>query len=334
MKKWFSLLLVLSLVVVLAACGTKKEEAAPSGANYPEKPVRIVAPSGAGGGWDTTARMASKVLGETGLVSVGLPVENIEGGSGRVFLEGYMKDNVGDPYTIFVNSPPLVMNALTGFKYSYKDVTPIAQLISEYATYAVAADSKYQTLEQVLEAIKADPSSVKVAGGSSPGSMDHLAFLIAAKQAGVDVTKITYVPFQGGGEALTALLGGNVDIVSTGLSETLGQVEAGAVKLLVVTGPKRLEGQLADVPTLKDAGIDASFEIWRGFFGAKDMPEDARKFWEAKFAEMVETPEWKQVLENQKWTSSYRNSEEFTQFLAEQTEQIEGLLQELGLINK
>lgn len=343
MKKFLMILMILVLTLSVVACGSKEStapakneggEQTSTPAAYPEKPVRIVAPSGAGGGWDTTARLTAKVLGETGLVTVGLPVENIEGGSGRVFIEGYMKDNIGDPYTIFVNSPPLILNSLNGFQYSYKDVTPISQLISEFATYAVAADSKYQSLDDVAKAIQADPSSVKIAGGSSPGGMDHLAFMLFAKEAGVDIKKINYVPFQGGGEAITALLGGNVDVVSTGVSETLGQVEAGKVKLLAITGPNRLEGALADVPTVKEAGFNVSFEIWRGFFGPKNMPEEAKKFWETKLAEMVKTPEWKDVLTKQKWVSAYRNSDEFTSFLDEQTELIKGLLDELGILEK
>lgn len=348
MKKYVSIVLALFMSISLAACGQNsgsgessqgssagqagQQPAAADNPNYPDKPVRIVAPSGAGGGWDTTARLTAKVLGETSLVKVGLPVENIEGGSGKVFLESYMKNNVGDPYTIFVNSPPIIVNSLQGFKYSYKDVTPLAGLITEYAGYVVNADSPYKTLDDVIQALKKDPSSVKVAGGSAPGGMDHLSFMITAKKAGIDITKINYVPFQGGGEALTSLLGKNVDLVSTGLSETLGQLEAGKVRILAVTGPARLDGVLKDIPTVKEQGYDATFEIWRGMFGPKDMPEYAKKYWEDRFAQMVDTPEWRKLLEQQKWTGAYRNSDEFEVFLEEQTQMIGGLLKELGIV--
>ncbi|WP_126429050.1 tripartite tricarboxylate transporter substrate binding protein [Brevibacillus marinus] len=348
MKKYVSLILTLCISLALAACGQSgssgentqtagggqaaPQQTAEENPNYPDKPVRIVAPTGAGGGWDTTARLTAKALGETGLVTVGLPVENIEGGSGKVFLESFMKNNVGDPYTIFVNSPPIIVNSLQGFKYSYKDVTPIAGLITEYAGFVVKADSPYQTLDDVIQALKKDPSSVKLAGGSAPGGMDHLSFMLTAKQAGIDITKINYVPFQGGGEALTALLGNNVDLVSTGLSEALGQMEAGKVRILATTGPNRLDGVLKDIPTVKELGYDATFEIWRGMFGAKDMPEYARKYWEDRFAKLVETPQWKEILEQQKWISAYRNSADFEAFLDEQTQIIGGLLKDLGII--
>lgn len=329
--------LVMATVVLTAACGNQPASSQPTGqsnSTYPDKAVKIVAPSGAGGGWDTTARMASKVLGETKIVTVGLPVENIEGGSGKVFLEKFMKDNVGDSQTIFVNSPPMILNTSQGFKYSYKDVTPIAQVINEFAAFAVTTDSKYKTLQDVMDALKKDPASVKVSGGSTPGGMDHLAFMAAAKKAGVDITKINYVPFQGGGQAMTALLGKNVDLVSTGVSETLGQFEAGKVRLLATTGPQRLDGNLKDVPTVKEAGYDATFEIWRGFFGAKNMPADAKKYWEDAFAKMVKTPEWQEVLKKNKWTDAYRNSTDFTKFLEDQTKLLDGLMSDLGLAKK
>lgn len=333
MKKKTGLIALIGLMLILlvTACGQQptKQTQANEGADYPNKPVKIVAPSGTGGGWDTTARLMSKVMGETKLITVGLPVENVEGGSGKVFLEGFLKNNVGDPYTIFVNSPPMLINTAQGFKYSYKDVTPIAGIISEYDSFVVPVNSKYKTLKEVMDALKQNPASVKIGGGSAPGGMDHLAFMAAAKKAGIEITKINYVPFQGGGQVMTALLGNNIDLASTGISEIQGQMQAGKVRMLAVTASQRIEG--LDVPTVKEAGYDATFDIWRGFFGAKDMPAYAKKYWEDNLAKMVKTPEWQQVVKNQKWTSSYRNSEEFTKFLGDQTQVIANLMKELGL---
>ncbi len=302
-------------------------------AEYPSKNFECIAPAGPGGGWDTTMRMAAKVLTEKGIIKKAMPVVNKPGGGGGVALT-YMQRKKGDPYTLIVYSPPLILINLTGqSKLSYKDVTPISMLINDFGAFAVPKDSKYTTINEVFEAIKKDPKSVKVGGASSMGSMDHLQFLVAAKAAGVENLKdIQYIAFQGG-EALASLMGAHIDLLSTGMAELVGAKESGDVKVLALTAPKRIPtGPLSDVPTLYDQGIQAEYVNWRGIFGAPEMPEAERKFMEDALKQMTETSEWKEICARNGWVESYMNAEDFGKFLDKVNEENKTVLQEIGML--
>lgn len=322
-----ALALVLGLSLVTVGCTG-------SGSNkFPEKAIEFIAPSGPGGGWDTTARTAAKVLNDEKIVTQPITVQNKPGGGGAVGL-AYLVEKKGTAYTVNVYSPPLLLIALNGqSQFSYKDTTPLAMIMKDYDVFAVNADSKYKTVKELMDAAKADSKSVKVGGGSAPGSMDHLAFIKAAKAAGVDVKSLPYVSFQGGGEAMTALLGGHIDVISTGIGETLEQVRAGKVRLLAVTAPERVD-VIKDVPTLKESGIDAEFTIWRGLFGPPDMPAEAKKYFEDAFAKMLGTQAWKDAAAKYGWMIEYKNSADFNEFLDNQNKEMESLLNELGLLKK
>ena len=151
---------------------------------------------------------------------------------------------------------------------------------SDYGVIAVAKDSPIKSLSELFDKIKADPSSVAFAGGSAVGGWDHLKVLIAAKAAGIsDVTKIKYVAFDGGGEAVTQLLGGHVQAFTGDLSEAKGFVDSGDIKILAVLAPDRLPGDFANFPTAKEQGIDAVGANWRGFYAPGKMSDDAYNFW-------------------------------------------------------
>jgi putative tricarboxylic transport membrane protein len=348
MKRWtktMALCLSVLLVVVLAACGKgnsadtsanagadKKESA--SSSSYPEKPITVVAPSGAGGGWDKTARSITKVLSETKLVPQTLLVENKPGGGGAVFMAEYATKSKKDQYRLFVSSPPILINNLKkegNSPFGYKDATPLAQLTRDYGTIVVKNDSPYKDLKSVIEAIKKDPTKITIAGGSAPGSMDHLVAILPAFKSGIDVNKLKYVSYDGGGEAMAALLGGNADMIGTDASSVGEYVKAGKVRVLGIAAADRLQGELKDVPTFKEQGIDAQFTIWRGIFGPKEMSEDAKKFWEDKLKALNENEQWKKELQANGWESEYKNSADFTAFLGEQEKQIKEMLTALNM---
>jgi len=246
--------LVLTVCLIMAFAGMTLAS------DYPSGPITMIAPSGAGGGWDTTIRSVAKVLEDQDLVDVPLPVVNKSGAGGGIALS-YLQDKEGEAKNIVVYSPPLLLINLTGqTPYSYKDLTPIAKLIEDYGIFAVADDSKYENIDQVMEQLKEDPGSITIAGASSPGSMDHIQFLIAAKAAGVtNLDKINYISFQEG-EGIANVLGGHIDMISTGLAEVVGLLESGDVRGLAVTSKERIEtSPLNKVPTLKEEGIDATF---------------------------------------------------------------------------
>ncbi|MEQ6378198.1 tripartite tricarboxylate transporter substrate binding protein [Bacillaceae bacterium S4-13-56] len=297
----------------------------------PEKSIEIVAPAGAGGGWDTTARMAAKVFEEAGIIDQSIGVVNKEGGGGAIGW-AYIAEKEGSPYNLFVSSSPILMVPLNGqSEYGHEDFTPIANVIADYAAFAVREDSEWNDLNDLFDDMKDDPSGVTVVGASSPGSMDHIQFIKIAKAAGVDITKIKYVSAQDGG-GMTQLLNGSVDVYSTGVAETVEQVRAGKIKVLGVTSEERLEGDvLSDFPTAKEQGIDEVFVNWRGFFGPPNMDPEVLEYYEAKFKELSDSAEFDEVRKNYGWNEMWMGSEEYKEFLDNEKQSIKEILDELGL---
>ncbi len=299
---------------------------------YPSKTIECYAPSGAGGGWDLTIRTVAKILGDTKLVKVPMPVENKAGGGGAVFLTALQsmkgKDNV-----LTVYSPPLLLINLNGTTpFSYKNTTPLARLITDYGAFVVRKDSKYTSIAQVIDDIRKDPTSVKIGGNSSAGSMDHIQFLVVAKAAGVTGLKnVQYISFQDNAGA-AQLLGGHIDLLTTGLGDVRGLVESGDLRVLASTAPTRPQfGIGKDTPTVREQGIPADFANWRGIFGPPQMPAYAVTFWRDAFAKMVKTPEWQKACEANGWVQSYADQAEFTKFLEEQNAVSKDILVELGM---
>lgn len=300
--------------------------------DYPKKAMEFIAPGGAGGGWDLTIRTTAKVLKDANLVSVPMPITNKPGGGGGVNL-AYMQTKKASDTLLSVYSPPILLINLNGSsELGYKDTTPIARLITDYGAFVVQKDSKYNTINDVIEALKKDPKSVKIAGNSSAGSMDHIQFLMVAKAAGVeDIKDIDYISFQDG-TATAQLLGEHVDLLSTGLGDVEQLLESGDLKALGQTAANRVgEGVLAEIPTVKEQGIDVTFENWRGLFAAPEMPDYAVKYWRETLAKMVETPEWDEACKKNGWDKAYLDSEEFTEFLGTVNEGYKSILEEIGM---
>ncbi|SFJ47792.1 putative tricarboxylic transport membrane protein [Halobacillus dabanensis] len=329
-KLWMFSALV--LVLFLTACGSSSETSGEGedGEWQPDKNIEIVAPAGAGGGWDTTARSVGKVLEEENITEQNVGVVNKEGGGGSVGWS-YV-DSTNNPHNIFVSSPPLIFVPLNGqSNLSHEDFTPLANMIADYAAFAVAEDAKWENLNELFEDMKEDPSSVTVVGTSAPGSMDHMQFVAIAKEAGVDIQKIKYVSAQDGG-GMTQILNGSADVYSTGMAETVEQVRAGKVRVLGITAEERVDGEvIGEFPTAKEQGIDATFVNWRGFFGPGDMTEGQVAYYEEKLKEVSDSEAFAEVRDNYGWDESYMDSEEYSEFLDQQREELGSLMEELGL---
>lgn len=350
-KNWKVGGISLLLAVALTACGGGGNNAPAKSVNepakkadeakveapvskYPEKPIVVVAPSGAGGGWDKTARSLSKILAETKLVDQTMTVENKPGGGGAVFMAEYATQETKNPYKLFISSPPILINNLKkegNSPYGYKDSTPLAQLTRDYGAIVVAADSKYNDIKSLLTDLKTDPKMLTIAGGSAPGSMDHLVTILPAYKFGIDPKALKYVSYDGGGEAMAALLGGNADVIGTDASGVLEYLKAGKVKVLAVTSTERLTGELKDVPTLQESGVDAKFTIWRGVFGPKEMTADELDYWEKTLTALNGKDEWIKELQANGWESEFKPTTDFVKFLEEQEKDIQDLLTALGM---
>jgi putative tricarboxylic transport membrane protein len=314
--------------LVLAAAIAIPAIAAP----YPAKPLEIVVANNPGSGWDQLGRMFNATLEKEKLYPQPMSVVNKPGGGGTVGFT-YMKMNEKNDYEIIPFSAPLILKSIdTTLGGSYKELTPLAGLTVDYECVVVKADSPYKTMKDLIAAIRKDPTAAKMAGGSSPGSMDHVAFLKVAQAGGADPSKVIYVAFSGGGEAMTTLLGGNVAFMCTGTGEVIPQYQAGTIRVLGISAPARRPGVLKDVPTMKEQGIDTTYEVWRGIFGAPGMSKEAQTWWAGTIKKMVATPTWKAFLDQYGLGDGYLAQADFAKFLDADFNSSKDLLTKIGLI--
>ncbi|WP_421867877.1 tripartite tricarboxylate transporter substrate binding protein [Motiliproteus sp.] len=293
--------------------------------------VHFLIPGGAGGGWDGTARGTGEVLTKSGLVSTA-SYENMSGGGGGKAIAHLIETADQAKDTLMVNSTPIVIRSLSKvFPQSFRDLTPIAATIGDYAAFVVPANSKYQKFEELVADYKTNPRSVSVAGGSSRGGMDHLVAAMAFKAAGADPRRVKYIAYDAGGKAMAGMLSGETQVLSTGFSEALALANAGEVRILAMTGDERSPAA-ADVPTLKELGYDASFVNWRGFFGAPGLSETQADEFASTLEKMYSTDEWSVVRDRNGWTEIFKPRAQFVSFLEQQEKVVGDLMRELGFL--
>ncbi|PIE45403.1 MAG: tripartite tricarboxylate transporter substrate-binding protein [Gammaproteobacteria bacterium] len=294
--------------------------------------IHFLIPGGAGGGWDGTARGTGEALTTSGLVG-SASYENMSGGGGGKAI-GYLIENAkSQGNTLMVNSTPIIIRSLTKrFPQNFRDLTPVAGIIGDYAALVVKADSPIKTFADLVEIYKKNPADLAIAGGSAPGSMDHLVPAMAFKAAGVkNPAEVNYLAFDAGGKAMASLLSGESDALSTGLSEAIDLAKAGEVRILAHTGPERVD-IVKDTPTLKEQGIDAVFINWRGFFAPPGLPAEKQQQYIAVLKKMYDTPEWEAVRARNGWVNIFNPGDKFTEFLTQQEKVIGELMKELGFL--
>src|ERR687889_2313364 len=202
---------------------------------FADTPIEIMAPAAPGGGWDTTAREMQRVLQEEGIAPA-VEVYNVEGAGGTVGIAQLVNDQAGNDHHLMMMGLVMIGAIATNASpVTLEQTTPISSLTAEFEVIVVPADSEYQTLDDLIAAFQADPTSISWGGGSAGGT-DHILVGLIAQAAGVDPTQINYVPFSGGGEALAAILGGQVTAGVSGVGEWLDQIESGELRALAVSG--------------------------------------------------------------------------------------------------
>lgn len=295
------------------------------------KKIHFLIPGGAGGGWDGTARGVGKALLDAGLIEQA-SFENMSGGGGGKALNHLISTAERQQGTLLVNSTPIIIRSLTGvFPQSFRDLTPIASVIADYAAFVVPKNSKYTSFTQIVADFKKNPRSVKIAGGSVKGSMDHLVPAMVFQAAGGDPLKVKYIPYDAGGKAMAGLLSGDVQVLSTGFGEALGLAKQGEVKILAVTSDKRLT-QAPEVPTVKELGYDVTFANWRGFFAVPNLPKDKAEAYRAVLKKMYDTPQWEEIRSKRGWQNLYQPGDEFYTFLENQEKALGDMMRKLGFL--
>ena len=319
------LLMILSFTAVFAN-GTSDSQA-------DSVDIHFLVPGGAGGGWDGTARGVGQVLMDTGLID-NASYENMSGGGGGKAIAHLIKtaNSKLAERTLMVNSTPIITRSLSNvFPQSFRDLVPVAGVIADYQAIVVRNDSDFAAWQDVVDEFLDDPSAVKIAGGSAVGSLDHISAALAFKEAGGNPKEVEYVAYDAGGDAMTALLSGEADLLSTGAGEALKLAEADQVRILIVTAPQRLSSA-PDVPTFVEQGFDVVFANWRGFFAAPGTPAERVDEYNAILSAMYDSSEWKTTRDRNGWIDLYKPHKEFLMFLEEQEVSIGALMTELGFI--
>ncbi|HWP17659.1 MAG TPA: tripartite tricarboxylate transporter substrate-binding protein [Burkholderiaceae bacterium] len=290
---------------------------------------RIMIGANPGGGYDQTGRGLGRALQEAG-VAGSVTYENKGGAGGTIGLAQFVNASKGDPNALVVvgvvmvgaivqNKPPITMS----------QATPIARLLAEYNVFVVPAGSPIKSMRDVVEQMKKDPASVKWGGGSK-GSVDHVSVAMIAREVGVDVAKVNYVPFKGGGEATAAILGGHVTVGTSGYAEMEEFIKSGKMRALAVTAPNRLRG--SNVPTLVEQGIDVTIGNWRGVYGAPGITPEQRKKLTDAVTKATRTKAWSETLSSNNWTPALLTGEDFSRFVDEEHARLRALMVKLGML--
>jgi putative tricarboxylic transport membrane protein len=318
-------LLLATLVLVTAACGVTRGE--------DSRDLLMIIPNSPGGGYDQTGRAAVAVMEDADITGGSFTVDNVIGAGGAGAMTTLI-GKAGDEHTMMTVGLGVVGSTYSfASDYRLEDATPLAQLMSEPEGILVPSDSPYETVDDFVQAWKADPGSLAIGGGSSPGGPDHLFPMQLADEIGIDPNDVNYVSYDGGGPLTSALLGKKIDAGFSGPAEFTGQVESGELRMLAVSGEERSPVEVfSDVPTLTESGIDLVFLNWRGVLAPPDISEERRDELVGYLENMHDTEGWREQLRQYGWTDDFKTGEDFSEFIAEQDQRVSGTLQELGLI--
>jgi putative tricarboxylic transport membrane protein len=320
-RRLLAVLLVAAVPALSAA-----QSAAPPAYNH----LRLIAPAAPGGGWDQTARAMQQALQQAGLVHTS-SVENIAGAAGTIGLARFVSSEGGNGDVAMISG--LIMLAAVVTHHSpvtLREVTPIARLTGEYEVIVVPASSPFASLADLLEAFKRNPESISWGGGSAGGTDQILAGLVA-DAAGVSPRRVNYIAFSGGGESMSAILGGQVSAGVNGLAEFAPQIEAGTVRVLGISSAERLPS--LDAPTLREQGIDVVLENWRSIVAPPGINAEQRRRLASVIRAMVQSPAWREILARYRWNDRYLDGEPFATFTASEEERVRAILTKLGTGN-
>lgn len=319
----------LCVALTLATLSLSVQAAGPRGK------IDCIAPANPGGGWDFTCRSVGKVLSDIGAIDGSVQTTNMPGASGGVAFSHVVTKRAGQNDVIVSASTSTTTRlAQHQFPGLNADMVNWAGTVgADYGVIAVSKDSPYQSLEELLDAMEESPNSVSFAGGSASGGWDHLKVLMMARADGIKpLNKIKYLPFDGGGEAMTQVVGGHIDAFSGDASETLGFVESGDLRVLAVLAEGRLPGALSDFPTAKEQGVDVEGINWRGFYLPPKLSDEDVAWWEGALQQVYESQEWKDIMQQNGLIPFDRSGAEFKAYVEQQIADIEDVSREVGLI--
>ena len=297
----------------------------------PQRNVELIVPAGAGGSLDTTGRTVHKIWEDLKLVPVTSSIVNRSGG-GHAIAYGFLNQRAGDPHYLSITSATILTNHINGrLPVTYTDFTPLAVLLTEYVAFAVRAESPIKTGKDLVETLRKNPGALSIALSSAAGGTHHITVGLPLQSGGVDVSKVKLVSFNATSDAVTALLGGHVDVMSGGTVQIAPHVESGKLRVIAVTSSKRMTGPLASAPTWPELGYKGVFENWRGVIGTKGMTAEQTAYWEGVLRGVVQSDEFKKYAERNQWDDTFKGSAEMRKFLEGQYGELKSVMTFLGL---
>ncbi|MCS4534466.1 Bug family tripartite tricarboxylate transporter substrate binding protein [Neisseria montereyensis] len=301
-------------------------------AGMPDKP-ECIAPAKPGGGFDLTCKLAQSGLKDTGLLEKPMRVTYMPGGVGAVAYNKIVANDASNNDAIIAFSTGSLLNLAQGKfgQYTEKDVRWLAAVGTDYGMVAVNADSPLQNLQDLVDALKKDPKAVSFGAGGSVGGQDWLQTAMLAKVAGIQPKDMTYVALEGGGEAVTSVLGHHIDVVSAGIAEMGPHVESGKIRVLAVFSPERLGGKLQDIPTAKEQGYDVEWPVVRGYYMGPKVSEEAYTWWKNSFDTMLKDPKFAELRSQRDLLPFAMTGEELSQYVDKTTDEMRVLTKEFGL---
>jgi putative tricarboxylic transport membrane protein len=317
-RQFSAALAAASAAPLLGAFGTAVAQSAPA--------IKMMIPANPGGGWDSTGRALAAAMQAAKAVS-GVQFDNKGGAAGTIGLAQFINGAKGDPNALMMGGMVMVGGIiLNKSPVGLDQVTPIARLTTENLVVVVPAASPHKTIGDLMNAFKANPGAISWGGGSAGGS-DHILIGLIARATGGDPTKVNYVAFKGGGEAVAAIIGGHVAAGVSGLSEFAEHIKSGRMRALAVSGDAREE----NIPTLREQGINVVLGNWRGVFGAPGISTAQRDALVNMVRAATETPAWKESLQKNGWQPWFLPGDQYKAFIAEDIKRVGAILESLGL---
>jgi putative tricarboxylic transport membrane protein len=330
---------VRGLVPLLVAASIAAAAPVPAASWEPTKPVEFIIPAGTGGGADQMARLLQGVVVKHNLMKQSLIPINKSGGAGA---EGFLdiKAAKGDPHKIIITLSNLFTTPLaTGVPFSWKDLTPVSMLALDQFVLWVNAEAPYNSAKDYIDAAKkAGPGKFKMAGTGSKQE-DQIITVALEKATGA---KFTYIPFKGGGDVATQLVGKHVDSTVNNPIEAVAQWRAGKLKPLCVFDDTRMPYKAKvtdkqswnDIPTCKESGIPTDYVMLRGIFMPAGVARDSIDFYVELFKKVRETPEWKEYMERGAYNPTFMSGKEFGTWVAKAEQEHVVLMREAGFLAK
>ena len=297
----------------------------------PERTVELIVPAGAGGSLDATGRVTQRIWDELKLVPQNSTVVNRSGG-GHAIAYAYLSKRAGDPHALSITSATLLTNHINGrLPHTYRDFTTLGILLTEYIAFAVPSDSPIRTGKDLMDALRKSPENYQVALSSALGGTHHLSLGLPARSAGVDMKRVKLVSFNSSSDAIAAILGGHVNVISTSSAVLLPHIESGKLRAIAVSSPKRMTGLLANTPTWAELGQKGTWENWRGVIGAKGMTAPQTAYWEETLRRVNGSETFRSYAAKNQWDTTFSGAAEMNKFLSAQYAELQEVMTFLGL---